>query len=136
MIVPLESPVTRKIHTRRGASGIERRLWDAVVPGEEVVARPAEEVPADLIRQLAMGIHLPEKPHRLRLRGARITGELDFEAATLRCPLELTDCELGSVNLEQAHAPAIYLLGCRFTQLRALFWAGSLEPWWRSASSI
>lgn len=85
------------------------RLWDAVMPGDEVIAEPDEVVPAGLIRQLAMGLELPGRPHRLRLRGVRITGDLDFEAATLLCPLELTDCDLDVINTEQAQAPVIWL---------------------------
>src|SRR5947209_17115774 len=39
----------------------------------------------------------------LRLQGARITGELNLEATTLRCPLALLDCSFANaLNLEEA----------------------------------
>ncbi|MFC8277889.1 hypothetical protein ACFUJR_36245 [Streptomyces sp. NPDC057271] len=109
--------MTPKTYKRQDATGIEARLWDAVVTGDEVRAQAGEEVPAGLIRQLAVGTGLSRKPHRLRLTGARIAGLLDFEAAALLCPLELMDCDLDVVNVEQAQAPAIYLWDCRLTQL-------------------
>lgn len=39
----------------------------------------------------------------VRLQGARITGELNLEATTLRCPLALLDCSFASaINLSEA----------------------------------
>ena len=52
--------------------------------------------------------------HRpLRLAGARITGALDLESATLTRPLHLEDCFLEDpVTLNDAHAITIRLTGC------------------------
>jgi hypothetical protein len=55
-------------------------------------------------------------PRAVRVRGAQIVGQLDVDAATLRCPLELVGCWLdydaAPVLLAEATAPAIRLLGC------------------------
>jgi len=54
------------------------------------------------------------------LRGVRISGRLDLEAATLRCPLRLESCYLDSrepVCLDYATASRITLIGCRLAGL-------------------
>jgi hypothetical protein len=56
----------------------------------------------------------------VKLRGARITGELDLEAAELVCPLLMADCLFEEpVNLCGATAPAIRLPGCHLPALTA-----------------
>src|SRR5262249_53824326 len=46
------------------------------------------------------------------LQGARITGDLNLEATTLRCPLALLDCSFASaLNLEEATAVSVRLSG-------------------------
>ena len=48
----------------------------------------------------------------VRLQGARITGDLNLEAATLRCPLALLDCSFASaINLNEATAVSVRLSG-------------------------
>jgi hypothetical protein len=110
--------VPHKIYSQQDLTGIELRLWEAVTSGEEVVAQPHETVRADIIRQIAMRIGVQGNTQRLLLRGATVTGTLDFEAARLLSTLELTNCDLDVINVEQATAPAIYLRGCHFSQLR------------------
>ena len=66
----------------------------------------------------------------VKLRGARIVGELDLEAAELRRPLLLADCHIDEpINLSEATAPAIRLPGCLVPALTAdrLQTAGNLE---------
>lgn len=69
-------------------------------------------------------------PRAIKLRGARITGPLDLEGATLACPLLLRDCYFDEpVNLSDATAPAIRLPGCQLPALTAdqLRTTGNLE---------
>src|SRR5689334_11285659 len=52
-------------------------------------------------------------PRAVKLRGARVTGHLDLEAAFLLCPLFLQDCYLEEViDLCEAQASALRLRGC------------------------
>lgn len=103
---------------RPGHGSIERRLYKSVMSGQLVDARQAQ-VKADLIRRFALGVDLPEAPYRLRLKHARIVGELDFRATTLLCPLELDECTFEGIDLKQAAAPAIYLNRCEFGRFEA-----------------
>jgi hypothetical protein len=55
----------------------------------------ARMVRAEVLTELLLGPPTPvsDRPLRaVRLRGARILGQLDLEAATLACPLLLWDC--------------------------------------------
>jgi hypothetical protein len=66
----------------------------------------------------------------VKLRGARVVGVLDLEAAELRRPLLLADCHIDEpVNLSEATAPAIRLPGCLVPSLAAdrLRTIGNLE---------
>lgn len=48
----------------------------------------------------------------IRLRGARIIGELNLEASALRCPLALLNCSFSNVlHLEEATALSVRLSG-------------------------
>jgi hypothetical protein len=56
----------------------------------------------------------------VRLQGARITGNLNLEAVTLRCPLALLDCSFASaLNLEEATAVSVRLSGSHVPAIRA-----------------
>jgi len=56
----------------------------------------------------------------VRLQGARITGELNLEATTLRCPLALLDCSFASgINLSEATAVSVRLSGSHVPTLDA-----------------
>lgn len=75
--------------------------------GEDRVVR------GSLLRQILLGQGPSPAPSILRLTGARITEELDLEAASLVCPLHLVGCYFeAAVNLEQARASGIYLFHC------------------------
>jgi hypothetical protein len=89
-------------------------------------------VRAQLLYELlveAGGAAAPPARH-LHLQGARITGRLDLEAATLRCPASFEDCSFEeSIVLNQAHAATIRLPGCHLPGLAAqqLETQGNLE---------
>jgi hypothetical protein len=54
------------------------------------------------------------------LRGARISGGLNLEAATLACPLVLDQCFCDSpINLQEARAESIRLTGCKLVCVAA-----------------
>src|SRR5215467_5437512 len=59
---------------------------------------PERSVRAEVIADLLLGNdEAASVPVRgIRLQGARITGELNLEATTLRCPLALLDCYFDS----------------------------------------
>jgi hypothetical protein len=117
----------------------ERRLWQAASKGTLVDLQPAEPnldpaqgatwnadcmVRAELLAELLTGALTPPETPRaraVRLRGARITGTLDLEAATLICPLRLDDCYFEeAVKLREAQAPMVVRLsGCHVPSLDA-----------------
>jgi hypothetical protein len=55
---------------------------------------PARTVRAPVLWQLLVEPQWPVHSKGVRLRGARISGRLDLESATVRCPLLLEDCYL------------------------------------------
>ena len=79
------------------------------------------DLPGDLLYALLAGRAAPGPPLRaVRLRRARITGQLDLYATTLVCPLVLEKCELERpMKLEDATAPAIALRDCRLPAVHA-----------------
>jgi uncharacterized protein YjbI with pentapeptide repeats len=114
-------------------SECERALWRAAGAGEPVdlstsSARhddpsggagwgPERTVRADLLYELLLS---EPTPRAIVLRGARISGSLNLEAATLGCPLTLESCCFdGAINLRQARAETIRLTGCQLTCLEA-----------------
>jgi hypothetical protein len=71
-----------------------------------------------VLRHLLIDEQWPADAKGVRLRGVRISGKLDFEAATLRRPLSLADCYLDSAEpacFEQAIARLVYLTGCHLS---------------------
>ncbi|GAA2438458.1 hypothetical protein GCM10010191_62050 [Actinomadura vinacea] len=79
-------------------------------------------VRASVLADLLTGRRTPDRgrPRAVKLRGARITGGLDLEAAELACPLLLADCHIEQpVNLCGCSASAIRLPGCRLPGLAA-----------------
>jgi hypothetical protein len=116
----------------------ERAVWNAIEAGALVklpVGAPTTDDPAtgetwgeerqvraQLLYELLAGVNGPKdvRPRALNLTGARITGILDLEAVTLVCPLSLRRCSLEHpINLREAHAPAVRLLGCHAPALDA-----------------
>jgi hypothetical protein len=84
----------------------ERRVWDAIATGEVVNLVPGDSeydsargttwgpdrsIRGQLLSELLAEGRNPQAPPAsfLRLRGARITGGLDLEAVTVRCPVTL-----------------------------------------------
>jgi len=87
-------------------------------------AMPTEEqertIRAGVLRQLLVGQQWPVHARGVRLRGLRISGHLNLEAATLRCPLQLTDCYLDDpdpVVLYHAIVSLLTLNGCHLAGL-------------------
>ena len=113
-------------------SGVEQRLNDACARGEWLDLRAGNEaqddpqngagwgderiVRAEVIRTLAIAARddWPVHAHGVRLRGAKITGQIDFESATVAVPLWLVGCYVEqSVDLVEAKTRAIGLQGSR-----------------------
>jgi hypothetical protein len=83
---------------------------------------PERTVRAEVIADLLIGngeaASVPVKG--VRIQGARITGELNLEASTLRCPLALLDCSFASaINLSEATAVSVRLSGSHVPTLDA-----------------
>ena len=83
---------------------------------------PERSVRAEVIADLLLGngeaASVPVKG--VRLQGARITGELNLEASTLRCPLALLHCSFASaINLNEATAVSVRLSGSRVPAIHA-----------------
>ncbi|MER6786962.1 hypothetical protein ABT330_20485 [Streptomyces sp. NPDC000658] len=73
---------------------------------------PDRAIRASFIKAIALG-EATYSPSILRVRGARITGELDFEASRAVCPLDFDGCYFDeAINFEQFEASAIYLTRC------------------------
>ncbi|MFG3711958.1 hypothetical protein [Micromonospora sp. NPDC047730] len=116
----------------RAHSRVEQRLIKSVARGEVLDLAgdgPVDEaamrswgdertVSASVIRELVRGRLVGEPdPHGLRLRGARIAGQIDLENITSDLALELRDCLLPSgVNLRNARLSAVAMTGCRIEQ--------------------
>jgi hypothetical protein len=116
----------------RAHSPVEQRLIESVGRGEVLDLAgdgPVDEaamrswgdertISASVIRELVRGRLVSEPdPHGLRLRGARIAGQLDLENITSDLALELRDCLLpGGLNLSRARLLAVALTGCRIEQ--------------------
>jgi hypothetical protein len=77
---------------------------------------PERTVRAVVLRHLLVEAQWRVHSKGVWLRGARISGQLDFESATVRCPLLLEDCYLDSpdaVVLDYATVSRIVLSHCR-----------------------
>jgi hypothetical protein len=108
-----------RTHVREQDDPAHGRTWAA-----------ARTVGAQLLVELLTTKPHNGRPQAVKLRGARITGPLNLEAATLVCPLLLQDCLLEEpVNLQEAQAAAIRLPGCHLPRLTAdrLHTRGNLE---------
>lgn len=106
----------------------EKTLWRSQVDRPNQLATVAIGVPdprsgaswssgatvrAVLVRQILLGHGPDPRPAILRMEGARISGKLNLEAASLVCPLDLMGCYFDEVvNLQQTNASAIYLTKC------------------------
>ena len=79
-------------------------------------------VSAAVLRDLLVGGRWPVHAKGVRLRGVKISGLLDLEGATLRCPLSLDGCYFDAgdpVSLDHATASRVALTGCNLAGLTA-----------------
>jgi hypothetical protein len=75
---------------------------------------------AGMLRHLLVASQWPVDLKGVRLRGARIVGNLDLESATLRCPLDLQDCYFERpIILDYASISLLKLVHCRLPGLTA-----------------
>jgi hypothetical protein len=111
---------------------LERRLIKSVTDGrvlDLVGEGPVDEaamgswgddrtISASFIREVVRGRVAGEPdPRGLRLRGARITGQIDLENITSDLALDLRDCLLsGGLNVRNAQLLSVALTGCRIEQ--------------------
>ena len=99
---------------------VDLRTGDAEADDPASGAQWARErtVGSDLLYELLTGRE--PTPRALVLRGARISGGLNLEAATLACPLILEECFFdGPVNLRETRAEVVRLPGCQLPCLAA-----------------
>jgi hypothetical protein len=108
---------------------VEQRLVDHVTRGELLdltVDEPVNEaamrswddsrtIRATVLRDILRGrLAKDPDPHGLRLRGARIAGQLDLENLIIGVGVQLDDCLLGKgVVARDAKLPLLILCGCR-----------------------
>jgi len=120
----LSSPESQLLSAAATGTPVDLRVLD---PEQDEPANggnwdTSRQIRAEFLVDLLLGTLGPGHghPRAIKLRGARITGLLDLEDATLICPLLLRDCHIDEwVNLEGASAPAIHMPGCRLTNLAA-----------------
>ncbi|MGW7055111.1 hypothetical protein [Streptomyces sp. NPDC054887] len=75
---------------------------------------------ADVLRHLLVEPQWAVHARGVRLRAVKISGHLDLESATLRCPLVCEDCFFDSpepVTLDYATASYVALLRCSLASL-------------------
>ncbi|MDX3192073.1 hypothetical protein PV458_26990 [Streptomyces sp. MN03-5084-2B] len=104
----------------------ERRLIEALPTGELVDLRecppPERTIRAELLAEVLTGRRSLDgaEVRGARLAGAAVSGELDLEAATLRCPMLLWECSFDSpINLREARAMTVRMPGCSLAGIQA-----------------
>lgn len=126
----------------------ERKLWDATQSGATIDLRTgnserddptsgetwdtSRQIRARLLSELLTKNSGPAdtRPRTLRLAGARVTGTLDLEAATLTRPVQLRGCffdepiTLTGASTQALQLPGCYVPGLTASQLRT---QGNLE---------
>ncbi|MFD0687444.1 hypothetical protein [Actinomadura fibrosa] len=112
------------LHAAATGTPVDLRIGDAQhdAPAHATAWGAERTVRAGVLIDLLTGQHTPEggRLRAVKLRGARIVGELDLEEAELACPLVLADCHIEQpVNLRGATSPAIRLPGCHLPRLAA-----------------
>ena len=101
---------------------LERRLRAAAGAGEwlDLSEAPDKDVPAEFLYAILVEDAASARLRAVKVRGACLIGPLDLEAATLRRPLHLANCEVREpITLSEAIAPAIRLQACTLTGLTA-----------------
>jgi len=89
-------------------------------PGADQLKAAPRTVRAAVLRHLLTETNWAVHPKGVRLRRVRISGLLDLEAAAVRCPLWLEDCDLDDprpIVLDYATAPLLVLHRCRIAGL-------------------
>jgi hypothetical protein len=103
-------------------SEAEQRLWKAFPHGRLVEFQPGEEIRAEVVAALALGAvaAIPGRTAGVRMRGARVVGELDLRHGTVAAPLTMLSCTFTEpLRLEEAETRSIDLSGSRLAGLRA-----------------
>jgi hypothetical protein len=108
-----------KVMLERVASG---QVFDGVDARPGQAAAGTVTVRAEVLRHLLTADDWPVDPKGVRLRHIRISGPLDLEAATVRCPLVLTDCHFDDPRPVAANFATIPLL--RFRDCRLAGFSG------------
>jgi uncharacterized protein YjbI with pentapeptide repeats len=118
-LMPLEEEVRAKAaageladHGAGPFNLAEMQTW-----GEERAVR------AEVLRYLLTGDKWPVDAKGVRLRGVRVVGHLDLDAATLRCPLSVDCCYLDAsepVCLDHATVSRLTLTRCHMAGLTGL----------------
>ena len=92
----------------QSCDAVLRRVVEMQPWGEEWTVRAA------VLRHVLISKEWPTDTTGVRLRGVRISGNLDLKAA-LRCPLHLESCFLDAklVCLDQATAMVLTITGCQ-----------------------
>lgn len=99
---------------------IEHRMIRAAATGEPLgpdncAAEPMATIRAAVLCHLLSDKKWPVSAKGVQLHGLRVDGQLDLEAATLRCPLRLEDCSIGGsepVNLDYASLSLLTFVRC------------------------
>lgn len=103
-------------------SEAERRLWNAFPHGQLVEYQDGEEIRAEVVAALALGAvaAVPGRTAGVRMRGARIVGELDLRHGAVAVPLTMLGCSFtDALRMEEAETRSIDLAGSRLAGLRA-----------------
>src|SRR5208283_3533373 len=103
-----------------GLEPLELRMVKAAISDEvlEPGADPADQpatIRARTLARLLADESWKVAAKAVRLRGVRITGQLDLREAKLRCPLNLENCYFDGgepLNLDFATVPMLSLIGC------------------------
>lgn len=120
--VPDQPGVDRPMwHPRDALTPLETRMVAAAGTGEvlgpngDPTDPRSTTIRAEVLRHLLVEAKGPMSDKGVQLRGLRIEGQLDLEAATLRCPLRLEDCRFESpapVNLNYASVSLLSFRSC------------------------
>ncbi|WP_034266222.1 hypothetical protein [Actinospica robiniae] len=100
----------------------EQRLWDAFPHGQLVDYQPGDELRAEVVAALALGAvaAVPGRTAGVRIRGARIVGELDLRHGAVAVPLTMLACTFTEpLRMEEAETRSIDLGGSRLAGVRA-----------------
>lgn len=110
----------RKAMTTGGWVDLCKHDPQADDPSQGAQWGPERTIRADVLADLLTQVTGPQRPRPLCLAGARITGELDLEAAQITCPVFLLGCWFAEpVNVGEATVASLRLPGCHMPGLQA-----------------